>query len=92
MKHYIYLGENPTGFDGHENLIKKNFMVALDEETNALRIEEFVKNGTLVSMPKTDFDYYQKKGLDRKRSAVKEYLEKKKVPTEEPEPKRKGRK
>lgn len=81
MSYYIYLGENPTGFVGLEGNIKKNFMVEIDDEENKARIAEFLKTGTLMSIPKEDYLHYKNLGIDRKRNEVQKYLENKKIPT-----------
>lgn len=81
MSYYIYLGENPTGFAGLEGNIKKNFMVEIDDDENKARIAEFLKTGTLITIPKEDFEHYKGLGLDRKRNEVQKYLDNKKIPT-----------
>ncbi len=92
MSYYIYLGENPTGFVGLEGNIKKNFMIELDDEENKARIAEFLKTGTLMSIPKEDYLHYKNLGIDRKRNEVQKYLENKKIPTVKAvkRPKKKG--
>jgi len=92
MSYYIYLGENPTGFVGLEGNIKKNFMIELDDEENKARIAEFLKTGTLMSIPKEDYLHYKNLGIDRKRNEVQKYLDNKKIPTVKTvkRPKKKG--